>query len=157
MSIGGNWLKQRFRSFHRAIALGILATVSVGCSEGTVSQCVRLIDIANAAATEVETVTQSSTPDDTEAFLTIAETADQAATDLGTLELSDAQLQTFKQRFIQLYQETGKATRDLVAAVEAADREAAEAAYAQLEAATSQEEPLVEEVNIYCRATPTEP
>ncbi|MGF1498243.1 MAG: hypothetical protein ACFB8W_15685 [Elainellaceae cyanobacterium] len=154
MSTGGSWLTQKSRQFNWAIALGILAAIGASCSESKISQCNRLIDIANAAATEVETVTQSSTPDDTEAFLTIAATADRAVTDLDTLELADPELQTFKQRFIQLYQETGQATRDLVAAVEAQDIGAAEAAYAQLETATSQEEPLVMDVNGYCGATP---
>lgn len=126
----------------------------VGCSEGKVAQCNKLIEIANQAASNVESVTQSSTPDDPAAFLQIADTADTAFAELEEIEIDDETLEGFRQRFITLYVETSAATRDLVAAVEEQNAPGAEEAYNRLEIATEQEGPLVDEVNTYCGGTP---
>ena len=126
----------------------------VSCSEGKVAQCNKLIEIANQAASDVESVTQSSTPEDPTAFLQIAATADNASSELEAIEIEDETLQGFRQRFITLYVETSAATQDLVAAVEEQNAPGAEEAYNRLEAATEQEGPLVDEVNSYCGGTP---
>lgn len=142
-----------FYSFKYPLALtsvGLIGALVVGCSEGKVTQCNRLIEIANQAASNVETATQNSSPDEPTAFLQIADMADDAATQLETLELEDETLRDFRQRFIELYEETSSATRELVEAVEAQNLSEAEAAYTRLEEATNQEGPLVEEVNAYC-------
>ncbi|MEO0406921.1 MAG: hypothetical protein AAF289_06180 [Cyanobacteria bacterium P01_A01_bin.135] len=88
----------------------------------------------------------------TEAFSSITETAQQTASQLESIDLTDEQLQGFRQRFIKLYREMGDATEQLVTAVESQDLPAAEAAYEQLETATGKEDPLVNEVNQYCQA-----
>ncbi|MEM7770664.1 MAG: hypothetical protein AAF327_09150 [Cyanobacteria bacterium P01_A01_bin.37] len=122
----------------------------VSCSEGKVSQCNQLIEIANQAASNVESVTNNSSPDDPEAFLSIAETADEAARSLEDVEITDSTLEDYKQQFISLYVETSLATQQLVEAVQAQDAEEAEAAYGRLEEATEKEAPLVDDVNAYC-------
>lgn len=140
-------LRHRFWSIIAVLSMALI----VGCSEGRVAQCNRLIEIANQAAGEVESVTQSASADDPEAFRTVANAADQAARDLEAIELSDPNLQDYKQRFISLYVETSAATQALVEAVEQQDTEAATQAYERLELATQQESPLVDEVNNYCQ------
>ncbi len=134
--------------------IAIAAVVLAGCSEGKVSQCNKLIEIANQAATDVESVTQSSSPDDPDAFLRIADTADAASEQLETLDIEDETLQGFRQRFITLYVETSSATRELVTAVNEQNAPGAEEAYNRLEAATNEEGPLVDEVNDYCGGSP---
>lgn len=136
------------------ISLAIAGMVMVGCSEGKISQCNKLIEIANQAATSVESVTQSSSPDDPDAFLRIADTADEAAGQLEALEIEDETLQGFRQRFITLYVETSSATRELVTAVNEQNAPGAEEAYNRLETATNTEGPLVDEVNQYCGGAP---
>ncbi len=144
-----------FLSHHlRLASIGLVGTMIVACSEGKVTQCNRLIEIANQAASNVEAATQNSSPEDPEAFLRVAETAEEAANQLETLEIEDETLQGFRQRFIDLYDSTSDATRALVAAVEEQNLSGAEDAYARLETATSEEEPLVQEVNTYCGGTP---
>lgn len=123
----------------------------MGCSESKVAQCNRLIEIANQAAMDVEAVTQSASAEDTEAFRTVASTADQAAENLEAIELSDSTLEEYKQRFITLYAETSAATQALVDAVEQQSPQEATDAYNRLQSATQQEGPLVDEVNNYCQ------
>ncbi|MEL6221027.1 MAG: hypothetical protein AAFR31_00130 [Cyanobacteria bacterium J06627_8] len=122
----------------------------MSCSEGRVSQCNRLIGIANEAASSVEAVTSTASPDDPDAFLRIADAAEQATSELENLEVADTELQNYQQQFISLYVETSAATRRLVDAVKNQDAEAADAAYMELEEATEREIPLVDEINNYC-------
>ena len=141
------------RPQHHCLWVGLVALGLTACSS-KVDQCNQLIDVANRAVTEVESVTtaESGEENNAAAFTSIAETAQQAASQLESVDLTDEQLQTFRQRFIKLYRETSEATEQLVTAVEAQDLPAAEAAYDKLETATSQEQPLVNEVNQYCQA-----
>lgn len=137
----------------RVLATFLILSVGVSlasCSEGKISQCNQLIEIANQAASNVESVTNNSSPDDPEAFLSIAETADEAAENLESVDITDSTLEDYKQQFISLYVETSVATQQLVEAVQDQDAEAAEAAYEQLEEATEKEAPLVDAVNAYC-------
>jgi protein-disulfide isomerase-like protein with CxxC motif len=71
------------------------------------------------------------------------------------LQLTDEQLKDYQTRFITMYTDTNKATRDLVTAAEAKDAQAAQQAFNALQTATSQEGPLVNEVNSYCEAQPS--
>lgn len=141
--------------------VGAIATISLvaGCGESKVIQCNRLIEIANRTVNEVQAFTQTTGPDDTAAHLQVAEIVDQAAGDLQSIELSDEQLRSYQQQFITLYTSTSKATRELVNVVDGQPNvpiieqaQAAEQAYQQLRSATSQEEPLVNNVNTYCNA-----
>lgn len=122
----------------------------ISCTESKVSQCNRLIEVANQAVAQVQDTTQNADPDDVEAFLQIADTADQAAADLEALDLKDDQLQTYKGQFITMYSATSEATRSLVDAVNSQDTAAAQDAYSSLQTATSQESGLVDAVNTYC-------
>lgn len=140
-------------SAKRIAGFSLIATLSVlavACGESKVSQCNKLIEVANKAVGDVQEVTSSANPEDVNAMVKIADTADQAKATMETLELNDEQLQGFQQRFVAMYQETSTATRSLVDAVGKQDNQAAETAYNNLQAATDQETPLVNEVNEYC-------
>lgn len=130
-------------------ALGMV----VGCTENKVSQCNRLIDVANRAVTDVQTVTESASPQDVEAMSKIAETADRAATEMQAVKLSDEQLLSYQDRFVTMYADTSKATRDLIAAMGEQNGSAAQQAYSNLQTATNQEGALVTEINSYCGGT----
>ncbi|HEY9623454.1 MAG TPA: hypothetical protein V6C78_24060 [Crinalium sp.] len=134
-----------------AVALGVL---TVSCGESKVSQCNKLIGVANKAVTDVQAITSNANPQDVSAMTKIADTADQAKASMEGLELSDEKLKVFQQRFVAMYSDTSKSTRELVSAVGANNSQAAETAYKQLQTATNQETPLVNEVNGYCGGTP---
>jgi outer membrane PBP1 activator LpoA protein len=129
--------------------VAVLAIVA-GCTENKVSQCNRLIEIANRAVTDVQSVTQSANPQDVNAMTQIANTADRAASEMQAVKLSDQQLLSYKDRFVSMYADTSKATRNLIAAVGNQDGSAAQQAYDALQTATNQEGTLVTEVNTYC-------
>lgn len=131
--------------------LSVLSLVAAGCSQSKVSQCRELIDVINTAVTDLQTVTQSpEASNDPESLVKIAEAADRAVGSMQTVELKDEELQAFQQRFITMYTETGAASRAIYDAVNSQNPEAAQQAVGQLEAATNEEEPLVNEVNTYC-------
>jgi hypothetical protein len=137
----------------RAIAVSTLATLGflvVSCSDNKVSQCNKLIKVANEAVSAVETVTQKPDPGNIEAMTKIAETADTAKTNMQALQLGDGKLKDFQGRFVNMYTDTSKATRDLVAAAQVKDAAAAQKAFDSLKTATDKEAPLVNEVNTYC-------
>lgn len=134
------------------VVIGVLV---VGCSESKTSQCNKLIEVANQAVSQVQTVTQSTdpsnaNPNNVQAMSKIADAADQARSQMQTLQLSDDSLKTFQQRFVTMYTETSQATRDLVAAANASNPENAQKAFNALKTATDKESPLVDEVNRYC-------
>lgn len=137
------------------LVLMMVAFLAASCSESKVSQCSKLIDIANRAVTSVKQVSDSSQadnpqPDSIEQMNEIADVANSAKAEMEALQLTDEQLQSYQARFITMYTDTNQATRDLVAAAEAKDAQAAQQAFNALQTATSQEEPLVTEVNGYC-------
>lgn len=129
------------------VALGFLA---VSCTDSKVSQCNKLIEVANQAVTEVQSVTQNASPDNVEAMSKIADAADKAKADMQSIKLGDEKLQQFQGRFITMYTDTSKATRDLVTAASAKDADSAQKAFDSLKTATDLEAPLVNEVNTYC-------
>lgn len=140
----------------RSVMLSLAAALSltlVSCGESKVSQCRKLIEVANGAVTQVQEVTQNANPEDVNAMLQIADTADQATQDMQALELKDEALQGYQQRFITMYTDTSQSTRQLVEAVNNKDSQAADTAYQSLQTATNQEAPLVTEVNEYCQSS----
>ncbi|NJO73828.1 MAG: hypothetical protein HC833_08780 [Leptolyngbyaceae cyanobacterium RM1_406_9] len=140
-------LFSRKRAVIWSAALGIAA---IGCSQNKVAQCNQLIEVANQAVTDVQAITENASPDDPAAFLRIADTAEQARTNLEAIELTDEQLQTYQESFIAIYTSTSESTRNLVEAVNAQDNQAAQQAYDALQQAVSEEPELVTEVNNYC-------
>lgn len=138
----------------KASSIIALVFLVASCTDNKVSQCNKLIEVANRAVTEVQAVTQTANPnpDNVGAMSKIADAADKAKTDMGDLKVSDDKLKGFQTRFITMYTDTSKATRDLVTAANAKDAESAQKSFNALKTATDQEAPLVNEVNTYCTA-----
>jgi mevalonate kinase len=139
-----------FSQKRAVIGLAALGIAAIGCSQNKVAQCNQLIEVANQAVTDVQAITENASPDDPAAFLRIADTAEQARTNLEAIELTDEQLQTYQESFIAIYTSTSESTRNLVEAVNAQDNQAAQQAYDALQQAVSEEPELVTEVNSYC-------
>lgn len=139
---------------YQVSSLLVLASLISSCSESKVSQCNKLIEIANRAVSGVREVSENPKPDSIESMNRIADVANAAKAEMEGLQLSDPQLKDYKTRFITMYTDTNQATRDLVAAADKKDATAAQQAFEALQTATSQEGPLVNEVNAYCDAQP---
>lgn len=142
------------KRLYRVSALLVLGLVMTSCSETKVSQCSKLIEIANQAVTGVKSVSENPKPDNIDSMNKIADVANTAKAAMQELQLSDPQLKDHQTRFVAMYTDTNKATRDLVAAAQAKDAQAAQQAFEALKTATAQEGPLVNEVNGYCKVQP---
>jgi hypothetical protein len=141
------------RPIHQILALSIVLLIS-SCSDSKVSQCSKLIEIANQAVSGVRTVSENPQPDNVDSMNKIADVANKAKSEMAALQLSDPKLQDYQKRFVTMYTDTHQATRDLVTAAEAKDSQAAQQAFDALKTATAQEGPLVNEVNGYCEVKP---
>jgi hypothetical protein len=128
----------------------LIGALTVGCGESKVSQCNRLIEVANNAVTEVQSVTSAVNPADPESLNQIAQTAQTAADNMTAIEVEDETLQGFQTRFIDMYTATSAASTKIYEALKAQDNATAQTALQELQTATAQEGPLVDEVNAYC-------
>lgn len=126
-----------------------LSLLTVSCSESKVSQCNKIIKIANKAVTEAKSITNGGQTSDPKAMLKAADAMEKASKDMEDIKVSDEKLQDYQNRFVIMYRDTSKATRDFVSAY-GKDRSAAEAALVNLQKATVPEKQLVDEINIYC-------
>jgi hypothetical protein len=137
----------------RASVAAALGLWLVGCSENRSSQCVKLIGVANNAVNSIEAVTAPSGAESSiEALKKIATVADETKKAMTELSLTDSTLIGFRDRFVTMYEATSAATGSLIQASSAKDTAASQRAYENLKASTSQEAPLVDEVNKFCNA-----
>jgi hypothetical protein len=140
----------------RAVLAALVVTLGyslASCSESKVSQCNRLVKVANEAVSAVEKVTETATPasaNNVESMQKIATAASDANQQMTGLTVSDPKLQEFKNKFVKMYTSTQAATQKLIDAAKDKNSGAAETAFKELQQATSEEEPLVRDVNSYC-------
>jgi hypothetical protein len=166
-------LSQRVRRYtirlSTIVGLGLLAA---SCSEGKLSQCKELIDVANQVVIDVQTVAENAStttsttsptgsasptgssngPDSVAVISKVAESAKKAQINMEALQLNDEKLKEFQSQYAAMYSEINQTTRDMLAAAEARDREAGKEAYDAFKLATSREGALVTGVNDYCAA-----
>jgi hypothetical protein len=141
---------------NRLVPQGIKPTPLSGlpptsAQETKISQCNTMIKIVNEAVTNAKTITNNGNNSDPAAILRAAEAMGDAAEKLKSVSISDPILEGLRSRFILMYEQTSQATRDFARAFQAQNRSEAEAALQSLQAATSPEKQLVEQINHYCR------
>lgn len=144
---------QSLSSYQFMVKASITAALGlwlVGCSENRSSQCVKLIGVANQAVNSIEAVTTPSSADSIDALKKIAVVAEDTDKAMKDLKLTDEKLVAFRDRFTAMYESTSAATQSLIKASSVKDAATSEKAYEALKVSTSQESPLVDEVNQYC-------
>ena len=144
---------QSLSSYQFMVKASITAALGlwlVGCSENRSSQCVKLIGVANQAVNSIEAVTTPSSADSIDALKKIAVVAEDTDKAMKDLKLTDGKLVAFRDRFTAMYESTSAATQSLIKASSVKDAATSEKAYEALKVSTSQESPLVDEVNQYC-------
>lgn len=127
-----------------------LALLTASCSESKVSQCNRIIKIANEAVSQAKTVPNSGQERNPKATLLAAETIEKASKRMTDIPVDDPKLKDYQAGFAKMYRDTSKATRDFVSAFEKKDRPAAEKALTNLQQATAPEKQLITEIETYC-------
>ncbi|WP_416670185.1 hypothetical protein [Egbenema bharatensis] len=145
---------RKYTAYASIAAIGLLLS---SCSESRISQCRKLINVANQVVTDVQTVAENAstspsgnTGASTEVINRVADAANSARVNMEELSLNDTQLQDFQNRYATMYAEIYDSTSAMLDASEARDREAGRQAYTAFQAATSQEATLVSEINQYC-------
>lgn len=128
-----------------------LSVLIVSCSESKVSQCNKIIKVANQAADEAKAITNGGKESDPKAMLKAADALEKASQDMKSIKVNDEKLRDYQGRFFIMYRDTSKSTRDFITAFQKKDRSAAEAAVVKLQKATALETPLVQEINKYCQ------
>jgi hypothetical protein len=140
--------------------LSLTAAISlftVSCAESKVSQCNRIIQIANKAVTQAKSVTKGGQVSDPKAMLQAADAMEKASQEMKQINVKDQKLKDYQAGFINMYRDTSKATRDFVTAFEKKDRPAAETALTNLQQATTPEKQLVDNINVYCTGNKKSP
>lgn len=131
-----------------ASLLGFIAT---GCGESKVSQCNKIVKVANGATTELQAATSNTKGDRLAQLTSVSGSMDKYAKEMQAVEVKDEKLQGFQTRFVDLYQQTGKGSLAIANAVKKKDLKGANTALKNLQASAQQEQKLVNEVNQYCR------
>ncbi len=144
-----HFLTRYFVLFPLTLALSLL---TVSCSESKTSQCDKIIKVNNEVVSQTKAVANGGRSIDPKAALQVADAMEKASQQMKSIRVSDTKLKDYQSRFINMYGDTSKATREFVAAFEKKDRPAVEKALTKLQKATSPEKQLVEEINSYCSA-----
>lgn len=132
-------------------AIAVFCTVlAVGCSDNRAAQCNRLTEVTNKTVGEVQTIVSASNQPNAEALGNVANSFDRGRQEMAAIPLSDEELQSFQQRFVELYQDVSTSARTLAEALNSQDFAAAQKARSEFQAATQREAPLVQDVNEYC-------
>lgn len=132
--------------FSLTMAIGLL---TASCSD-KISQCNKIIKIANNAVSQAKTVTNGGQASDPKSMLQAAEAMEKASEQMTDIPVNDPKLKDYQMGFVKMYGDTSKATRDFVKAFEKKDRPAAERALTSLQQATLPEKQLVTDINTYC-------
>lgn len=124
--------------------------LTVSCAQNKVSECKKIMEVANKAASEAKSVTKGEKASDPQAVLQAANVMEKASRDMAAINVNDAKLKEYQAGFINVYRDTSKATRNFVAASQKNDRPAAESARLGVQQATTLEKQIVGNFNTYC-------
>lgn len=140
--------------FKQTFLLSAAAAISLlfaGCGESKVSQCNKLVKVANQAVTVGQELGKN--PQQNKGSKALTEAAgkvDKIANDLKAVEVKDEKLQGFQSRFLKLYQDTSTGMKNTAKAVDKKDIPGANRLLASLKKSASDESALVKEINTYC-------
>lgn len=135
------------------VLLSLTAAISlltVGCTESKVSQCNKIIEVANKAASQATSVTKDGQATDPKTMRQAADAMEKASQEMKVIEVKDQKLKDYQAGFVNMYRNTSKATRDFVTAFEKKDRTGAETAATSFQQAITSEKQLVTNLNTYC-------
>jgi hypothetical protein len=128
-----------------------VSTSAQAVNQTKISQCNQIIAIANLAIKDTNALTNTEQASSPREMLKAAEAMESAARQLESLSITDQRLQSYRLRYVNIYRQTGSATRDFLTAYERRDPDEARTAIQALQIATSPEKQLVADINNYCR------
>jgi hypothetical protein len=139
--------KRYFVLFSLTTAISLL---TVSCTQSKVSECKKIMEVANRAVSEAKSVTNGEKANDPKSVMQAADAMEKASRAMEAINVKDEKLQDYQAGFINVYRDTSKATRNFIAASQKNDRSAAEAARLGVQQATTLEKQIVADFNTYC-------
>ncbi|HEY9691916.1 MAG TPA: hypothetical protein V6D15_06910 [Oculatellaceae cyanobacterium] len=134
--------------FTTTIAITLLI---VSCSGSKVSQCEKITNVTNKAASEAKAFTDGGKAKNPDAMLKVADTMDRAAKEMAAINVSDSKLKDYQTGLIKMYRDTSKSTREFVAAFQKKERTAVKSTLNQLKQAIAPEPILLNGLKTYCQ------
>ncbi|MBE9029023.1 hypothetical protein IQ266_04510 [filamentous cyanobacterium LEGE 11480] len=136
-----------------SVALFSLAMLSTGCST-RVAQCNKLIKVANAATTEVQSISQRSklNKNKLQSMTQLADSLDKHIQEVQAVSLEDQTLQKFQSSLKSLYKSSSILSRTIVKAANAKDVKGMTSLLKQLAGQSQTERTIVNGINNYCQA-----
>jgi predicted nucleic acid-binding Zn-ribbon protein len=131
---------RRFALYAATLSLGILL---YGCGESKISQCNKVVTIANKTNALVA-------PKDITGFRTFAENIDQIRTEVQAIAVQDSKLKELQTQLLGVYGDASQALKGQVKATEAKDANAMTKAKQDLETASTKEGEVVDQINALC-------
>jgi len=126
----------------RAMAL-VIGLLLHGCGENRVSQCNKIVTVANKAKILVA-------PKDASGFIPFAENIDRIRTEVQAIAIQDSNLKEQQVQLLNMYADVSQALKGQVKASEAKDKSALDKAKQDLGTAASKENELVDRINAIC-------
>ncbi|GAC1449553.1 MAG: hypothetical protein NVS2B14_04400 [Chamaesiphon sp.] len=136
-----------------AVILPLSAAISfltVSCGESKVSQCQKVINVANKTVSEAKTFTNGGQKTDYATMLKAADAMNKSAQVMAGIKVSDEKIKDYQSGFIKMYRDASIAISDLGGALQKKNRPAFEASQQNLTQATRPEPELVTGLNTYC-------
>ncbi len=131
---------------------GVLTVLLASCGPTKTAQCNSLIAIVNKVGNETMAMSKSTNPNKMAELTKMAGNFEQYAQEMAAVKLEDQALQGFQARFVGMYQETSKASKDLLGAIAKRDARLVGSSIKALRAASGKESSLVTEMNQYCHS-----
>ncbi len=123
-----------------ALAIGLLL---YGCGENKVSQCNKIVTVANKAK-------NLAVPKDITGFTQLAENIDQIRTELQAIAVQDSKLKELQVQLLGMYGDVSQALKSQVKATETKDKKAIDKAKQELTTAAGKESDIVDRLNDLC-------
>jgi len=134
------------RSNHYAVLSSITIAIGLllfGCGESKVSQCNRVVTVANKTKTLVA-------PKDIAGFVPLAENIDQIRTEVQAISIQESKLKELQVQLLSMYGDVSQALKAQAKATESKDKSASDKAKQELETAAGKENDIVDRLNALC-------
>ena len=117
--------------------------VLYGCGENKVSQCTKIVTVANKAKS-------LAVPKDSSGFVQLSESIDQIRGEVQAIAIQDSKLKEQQIQLLGMYADISQSLKTQVKAIEAKDKSAVDKAKQDLGAAASKESDIVDRLNALC-------
>ncbi|PZO43783.1 MAG: hypothetical protein DCF19_03915 [Pseudanabaena frigida] len=123
-----------------AVTMGLLL---YGCGESKVSQCNKVVTVANKTKT-------LAVPKDVTGFVSLAENIDQIRIEVQAVAVQDSKLKELQVQLLGMYGDVSQALKAKAKATEAKDKNALDKAKQDLETSVGKENDIVDRLNALC-------